>query len=138
MLAVLALSIIGMALVIGPWLLRLSQDLRHERQERVRSQERADMAAHLHDSVLQTLALIQRQAHDASVVSQLARTQEREPRTWLFERTDAEGATPRPPSRPPQPRSRTTCGCGSKWLSSATSMSTTASDRWLPPPGRRW
>jgi phage shock protein PspC (stress-responsive transcriptional regulator) len=48
-LAVLALSIIGMALVIGPWLLRLSQDLRHERQERVRSQERADMAAHLHD-----------------------------------------------------------------------------------------
>ncbi|MGH3505936.1 MAG: ATP-binding protein [Nocardioidaceae bacterium] len=92
-LAVLALSIIGMALVIGPWLLRLSQDLRHERQERVRSQERADMAAHLHDSVLQTLALIQRQAHDASVVSQLARTQERELRTWLFERTDAEGAT---------------------------------------------
>ena len=92
-LAVLALSIIGMALVIGPWLLRLSQDLRHERQERVRSQERADMAAHLHDSVLQTLALIQRQAHDASVVSQLARTQERELRTWLFDRTDAEGAT---------------------------------------------
>lgn len=92
-LAVLALSIIGMALVIGPWLLRLSQDLRHERQERVRSQERADMAAHLHDSVLQTLALIQRQAYDASVVSQLARTQERELRTWLFERADVEGAT---------------------------------------------
>jgi signal transduction histidine kinase/phage shock protein PspC (stress-responsive transcriptional regulator) len=79
------LAIVGSALVAGPWLLRLTRDLRAERQERIRSQERADVAAHLHDSVLQTLALIQRQAGDPQAVTQLARTQERELRTWLFE-----------------------------------------------------
>ncbi|MBA3233727.1 MAG: PspC domain-containing protein [Propionibacteriales bacterium] len=87
-LGAIALAVAGVTLVIGPWLLRLSLELRRERAERVRSQERADVAAHLHDSVLQTLALIQRQAYDSSVVSQLARTQERELRTWLFESTD--------------------------------------------------
>jgi signal transduction histidine kinase/phage shock protein PspC (stress-responsive transcriptional regulator) len=92
-LGVIALTVIGAALVFGPWLLRLSQDLRRERQERVRSQERADMAAHLHDSVLQTLALIQRQAGDPAVVAQLARTQERELRTWLFDAPDPERVT---------------------------------------------
>jgi signal transduction histidine kinase/phage shock protein PspC (stress-responsive transcriptional regulator) len=79
------LAVVGAALVAGPWLLRLTRDLRAERQERIRSQERADVAAHLHDSVLQTLALIQRQAGDPQAVSQLARTQERELRTWLFD-----------------------------------------------------
>ncbi len=92
-LGVIALSVFGAGLVLGPWLLRLSQDLRQERQERIRTQERADMAAHLHDSVLQTLALIQRQASDPSVVTQLARTQERELRTWLFDATDPERVT---------------------------------------------
>ncbi|MBA3309547.1 MAG: PspC domain-containing protein, partial [Nocardioidaceae bacterium] len=67
------LAVIGVGLVIGPWLLRLTRDLRLERGERMRSQERADVAAHLHDSVLQTLALIQRQAGDALTVAQLAR-----------------------------------------------------------------
>jgi len=79
------LAMVGVALVFGPWAMRLSSDLRRERTERIRSQERADVAAHLHDSVLQTLALIQRQASDPAAVSQLARTQERELRTWLFE-----------------------------------------------------
>jgi signal transduction histidine kinase/phage shock protein PspC (stress-responsive transcriptional regulator) len=92
-LGVVVLTVIGAGLVLGPWLLRLSQDLRRERQERVRSQERADMAAHLHDSVLQTLALIQRQAGDPVVVTQLARTQERELRTWLFDAPDPERLT---------------------------------------------
>jgi phage shock protein PspC (stress-responsive transcriptional regulator) len=87
------LAVAGVALVIGPWLLRLTRDLRTERQERIRSQERADVAAHLHDSVLQTLALIQRQAGDPATVSQLARTQERELRTWLFDNTDPEAST---------------------------------------------
>jgi phage shock protein PspC (stress-responsive transcriptional regulator)/anti-sigma regulatory factor (Ser/Thr protein kinase) len=87
------LAIAGFALVIGPWLLGLTRDLRLERQERIRNQERADVAAHLHDSVLQTLALIQRQASDPAVVTQLARTQERELRTWLFDDTDPESAT---------------------------------------------
>ncbi len=84
-LGAIALAVAGVALVIGPWLLRLTRELRRERSERVRSQERADVAAHLHDSVLQTLALIQRQAGDSAAVSQLARTQERELRNWLFE-----------------------------------------------------
>jgi signal transduction histidine kinase len=79
------LAMVGVGLVLGPWALRLNHDLRRERTERIRSQERADVAAHLHDSVLQTLALIQRQASDPVTVSQLARTQERELRTWLFE-----------------------------------------------------
>jgi phage shock protein PspC (stress-responsive transcriptional regulator) len=86
---VIALALLGVGLVLGPWLLRLSRDLSRERAERIRSQERADVAAHLHDSVLQTLALIQRQAGDAQTVVQLARTQERELRSWLFEPGDA-------------------------------------------------
>ena len=51
--------------------------------ERIRSQERADVGAHLHDSVLQTLALIQRSAEDPKLIATLARQQERELRTWL-------------------------------------------------------
>ena len=90
---VLVLALLGAALVVGPRLLRLTRDLTRERAERIRSQERADVAAHLHDSVLQTLALIQRQAGDAQTVVQLARTQERELRTWLFEPGDADAAT---------------------------------------------
>jgi signal transduction histidine kinase/phage shock protein PspC (stress-responsive transcriptional regulator) len=86
------LAAVGAALVAGPWLLRLTRDLRAERQERIRSQERADVAAHLHDSVLQTLALIQRQAGDPQTVTQLARTQERELRTWLFDSADPESS----------------------------------------------
>lgn len=84
-LLLLGLAVLGIGLVIGPWLLRLSRDLRLERQERIRSEERADVAAHLHDSVLQTLALIQRHASDPQVVASLARTQERQLRTWLFD-----------------------------------------------------
>ncbi len=90
-LATLVLVAIGAALVLGPWLLRTNRALRFERAERIRTQERADVAAHLHDSVLQTLALIQRQAGDPQAVSQLARTQERELRRWLFEPADREG-----------------------------------------------
>lgn len=87
------LAMLGVGLVLGPWALRLNRDLRRERTERIRTQERADVAAHLHDSVLQTLALIQRQAGDPTVVSQLARTQERELRTWLFETPASPEAT---------------------------------------------
>jgi signal transduction histidine kinase/phage shock protein PspC (stress-responsive transcriptional regulator) len=75
----------GIALIAGPWLWRLWRDLDTERRERIVSQERADMAAHLHDSVLQTLALIQKQAHDPRAVVSLARRQERDLRQWLYE-----------------------------------------------------
>jgi len=78
------LTIVGLAIVVGPWVFRLASDLTAERAERVRNQERADMAAHLHDSVLQTLALIQKNANDGPTVARLARSQERDLRSWLY------------------------------------------------------
>lgn len=74
----------GLTLVIGPWLWRLWRTLETERRERIVSQERADVATHLHDSVLQTLALIQKQANDPKAVVRLARSQERDLRGWLY------------------------------------------------------
>jgi len=74
----------GLALIFGPWLWRLWNALVEERTERIRSDERADMAAHLHDSVMQTLTMIQRRADDPRAVVALARHQERELRSWLF------------------------------------------------------
>jgi signal transduction histidine kinase len=74
----------GLALILGPWLWRLWRDLETERKERIVSQERADVAAHLHDSVLQTLALIQKHAHEPREVVRLARSQERDLRGWLY------------------------------------------------------
>lgn len=79
-----AITILGIALVLGPWLARLAQDAAAERRERIRATERAAMAAHLHDSVLQTLALIQRTADDPRRTITLARQQERELRDWLY------------------------------------------------------
>jgi signal transduction histidine kinase len=79
------LGVVGLGLIVGPWLVRLSADLGAERAERIRSQERADVAAHLHDSVLQTLALIQRSAEDPATVARLARAQERNLRSWLYD-----------------------------------------------------
>ncbi len=69
--------------VSAPWWLRLARERDRERQARVRSDERADVAAHLHDSVLQTLSLIQRNADDPQTMMNLARRQERELRNWL-------------------------------------------------------
>lgn len=76
--------LVGIALISGPWLLKMWRTLEAERHERIVSQERADMAAHLHDSVLQTLALIQKQAGDPRAVVRLARKQERDLREWLY------------------------------------------------------
>ncbi|WP_267242948.1 ATP-binding protein [Streptomyces sp. PR69] len=76
--------IAGVALLAGPWLVRMTQDLSEERTMRIRAQERAEVAAHVHDSVLHTLTLIQRNAHDGSEVRRLARAQERELRNWLY------------------------------------------------------
>jgi signal transduction histidine kinase/phage shock protein PspC (stress-responsive transcriptional regulator) len=87
------LAVLGVALMIGPWLFRLSSDLTEERAERIRSQERADVAAHLHDSVLQTLALIQKTADDPAAVARLARSQERDLRAWLYTSESADGTS---------------------------------------------
>ena len=82
--AVLA-TVLGGAVLFGPWVARLARQLGDERRERIRSEERADMAAHLHDSVLQTLALIQRHADAPQQARTLARRQERELRAWLYD-----------------------------------------------------
>jgi signal transduction histidine kinase len=76
--------LLGVILVVGPGLVHLARALVEERRERIRADERADMAAHLHDSVLQTLALVQRKANDPKEVVRLARMQERELREWLL------------------------------------------------------
>jgi signal transduction histidine kinase/phage shock protein PspC (stress-responsive transcriptional regulator) len=79
-----AAVLVGILLVAAPWAVRLWQDFRREQVAAARATERADIAAHLHDSVLQTLALIQRQSSDAGAVTRLARAQERELRSWLY------------------------------------------------------
>jgi signal transduction histidine kinase/phage shock protein PspC (stress-responsive transcriptional regulator) len=91
--ALLAVLVVlaGIAVVAGPWLLRLVRELQSERAERIRSQERADISAHLHDSVLQTLAVIQRQADDPETVARLARSQERDLRKWLYDEPVRDG-----------------------------------------------
>jgi signal transduction histidine kinase len=79
----------ALVLVVGPWLWRLVA----ERTERIRLEERAEVAARIHDSVLQTLALVQRHAGDAARVSAIARRQERELRRWLYGSGVAEAAS---------------------------------------------
>ncbi|MEU9112602.1 PspC domain-containing protein [Streptomyces sp. NPDC048483] len=76
--------VVGIALLAGPYLVRITQDLSEERLMRIRAQERAEVAAHVHDSVLHTLTLIQRNADDPREVARLARAQERELRAWLY------------------------------------------------------
>jgi signal transduction histidine kinase/phage shock protein PspC (stress-responsive transcriptional regulator) len=82
-LAVVAV-LIGAVLIAAPWVLRLWNQLRAEQLATARANERADIAAHLHDSVLQTLALIQKKSADPTAVAALARAQERELRSWLY------------------------------------------------------
>ncbi|MBB4891795.1 signal transduction histidine kinase [Streptomyces olivoverticillatus] len=76
--------LVGIALLAGPTVVRMTQDLSAERTMRIRAQERAEVAAHVHDSVLHTLTLIQRNAEDSREVARLARAQERELRAWLY------------------------------------------------------
>lgn len=82
--AATAVILAGVAVVTGPWWWRTWAALAAERRERIRSQERAEVAAHVHDSVLHTLALIQRRVDDPREVTRLARGQERELRSWLY------------------------------------------------------
>jgi signal transduction histidine kinase len=84
-------TLVGVGLISGPWWIKMVGELTAERRERIRSQERADLAARLHDSVLQTLALIQRNADSPREVTRLARGQERELRTLLYGEPSAAG-----------------------------------------------
>lgn len=83
LIAVLA-TLVGVAVLTVPFWLRMVRDLSEERKARIRTDERAEIAAHLHDSVLQTLALIQKQSEQPREVARLARGQERELRGWLY------------------------------------------------------
>ncbi|MFD3748095.1 PspC domain-containing protein [Nocardia sp. NPDC058633] len=82
-----AVTLVGAGLLTVPLWLRMVRALNAERGARIRNEEREEIASHLHDSVLQTLALIQRQAEDPHEVLRLARSQERELRKWLFDDT---------------------------------------------------
>ena len=148
LLAVLA-TLVGVAVLTVPWWLRLVRDLGEERRERIVEAERAEIAAHLHDSVLQTLALIQRQTDQPREVLRLARGQERELRHWLYGPAGYGRSAPAPatrrwtpawPTRSPRPRPRsrtpTRSTCARWW--SATARSTTACARSCWPPARRW
>ena len=81
----IVVAALALSLILAPFLWRLGRNLAAERAERIRSQERAEVAAHLHDSVLQTLTLMQKRASDPRQVAALARRQERELRAWLFD-----------------------------------------------------
>ncbi|WP_447004444.1 ATP-binding protein [Saccharothrix isguenensis] len=84
----------GVAVLTVPLWIKLINDLGEERRVRIRTEERAEIAAHLHDSVLQTLALIQKQAEHPREVKRLARGQERQLREWLYGRVVDENSQP--------------------------------------------
>lgn len=84
----------GVALVVAPWLIKMYRTMSVERARAAAEAERADIAAHLHDSVLQTLAMIQKQRHEPAVVEQLARSQERQLRSWLYRQQGTAGGEP--------------------------------------------
>ena len=88
-----AVVLVAVTIILAPWWIRLVRGLASERAARIRSQERAEVAAHLHDSVLQTLALVQKRADDPLEVAALARRQERELRAWLNNTRPAGTAT---------------------------------------------
>ena len=91
LLAVFVVAVV-LGVIFGPWIVRLARSLTLERAERIRTQERAEISAHLHDSVLQTLALVQQRSDDPKAVEALARRQERELRGWLGRRAAPGGA----------------------------------------------
>ncbi|MEV4132674.1 PspC domain-containing protein [Dactylosporangium sp. NPDC049742] len=82
-----AVALAGVGLALAPLLYRMFTQLSTEREARVREQERAELAAMIHDQVLHTLALIQRNAGDLKEVQRLARGQERTLRNWLYKPT---------------------------------------------------
>jgi signal transduction histidine kinase len=79
----IAVVVGGLAMFAAPAFGRLLRSLDDERALRIREDERANLAAHLHDSVLQSLVLIQR-SDDPKRMANLARRQERQLRSWLY------------------------------------------------------
>ena len=132
----------AVVIIFGPWWLSLVRDLIAERQARALAEERTQMAAHVHDSVLQTLALIQRSADDPQNVVRLARSQERELRAWLFEGR-APGTIGEEAVQPGRgrrarcsARSRRTTASRSRWCWSVSASSTRPCAPCSMPPAR--
>ena len=85
---IVAVVAAGVLVVFAPWVVQLTRSLADERRERIRADERAEVATHLHDSVLQTLTLLQKRSDDPQLMAALARHQERELRRWLYSAPD--------------------------------------------------
>jgi len=98
--AAIAAVTVGMGAVLAPWIRQLLEGASSDRVERIRAEERADLAAHLHDSVLQTLTLIQNRAHEPDVTSALAYQQERELRRWLYRLSPDDADEPQSGAQP--------------------------------------
>ncbi|MCQ4620985.1 PspC domain-containing protein [Corynebacterium sp. CCUG 71335] len=96
-------AVLGVGILVVPLIARLLRSLVEERQDKAVAAQRADIAAHLHDSVLQTLALIQKRADDSEEVARLARRQERELRAWLYDASPAPGWTTHTTNPEPAP-----------------------------------
>lgn len=96
-------AVLGVGILVVPLIARLLRSLVEERQDKAVAAQRADIAAHLHDSVLQTLALIQKRASDSEEVARLARRQERELRAWLYDASPAPGWTTHTTNPEPAP-----------------------------------
>ena len=110
------LGVVGIGIVVGPWVYRLASDLTAERAERVRTQERADVAAHLHDSVLQTLALIQKNAADGADRGPAGPGPGARPAVLALRRGgDRRAHRGQRPARAPRPTSRTRTASPSTW-----------------------
>ena len=118
--------LVGVVAGDAPIWRRLLASRAEERTARIRSEERAAVAAHLHDSVLQTLALIQRHADEPQAVARLARSQERELRAWLYEPAGVRRAAPGRGWSP---------AWSPRWRPTTSSSSTPWS--WRRPGGRR-
>ncbi|MBV9870547.1 MAG: PspC domain-containing protein [Frankiaceae bacterium] len=88
----LTVLLLGLVLVAGPWGLQAVSQLNEERTVRIREQERVELAGRVHDSMLQTLTLIQRRADDPAEVRRLVRRSQREIRGWLYQDTPAEAS----------------------------------------------
>ena len=139
--AVLAalVAAVVLSVIFAPWVLRLVPLAGAERAERVRSQERAEMAAHLHDSVLQTLAMVQRRADDPREVAALARRQERELRTWLSGRgAAAAGSRLEAALEAVAVEVEREHRVPVEVVAVGDAASTSAARRWWPRPARRW
>ena len=106
------LVIAAIVVIFGPWWISLVRDLMSERQARAMAEERAQMAAHVHDSVLQTLALIQRSADDPQHVMRLARKPGARAALVALRRTAAREPSAMMPPR--WPRASVSCSVRSK------------------------